>query len=121
MDFSVFKSADAEASRVDTDWGSLRWLASKDVGNAEGMTLGRVIIRAGKSNPPHSHGNCEEALYLLSGRLEHFVGDERVVLERGDTLVVAAGRPHYANSIGEQDADMIVVYSAGERESKKET
>ena len=121
MDFSVLKSADAQTQRVDADWGCLTWLASKGIGNAEGLTLGRVVIRKGASNPPHSHGNCEEALYLLSGRLEHFIGSEKVVLEPGDTLTVGPGAVHYANSIGEEDADMIVAYSAGERDFQKET
>ena len=93
----------------------------KGVGNADGLTLGRVTIKAGRSNPPHSHGNCEEALYLLAGRLEHFVGAESVVLEPGDTIVIAPGAAHWAHSIGEEDADMIVAYSAGERGFRKES
>ena len=119
MSFSVYPSREAEARRADTDWGSLCWLAGRAVGNAEGLTLGRVIIKAGQSNPPHSHGNCEEALYLLSGRLEHFAGEESVVLEAGDTIVIAPGVPHYARSIGAEDAEMIVAYSAGDREFSK--
>ncbi|HUT01070.1 MAG TPA: cupin domain-containing protein [Phycisphaerae bacterium] len=120
MSFTVYKAGDADAKRVDTDWGCLRWLANKAIGNAEGFTLGRVTIKAGTSNPPHSHGNCEEALYLLTGRLEHFIGDESVLLEPGDTLVVAAGVPHYARSVGDEDADMIVAYSSAERDFRKE-
>jgi uncharacterized RmlC-like cupin family protein len=115
MDFSVYASTDVEAGRVDADWGSLRWLAGKAIGNAEGLTLGRVTIKAGMSNPAHCHGNCEEALYLLSGRLKHFAGDQSVILDAGDTLMVAAGVPHHAVSIGEEDADMIVAYSSGDR------
>ena len=121
MSFSVYASRDAEAHRVEADWGSLCWLAGKGVGNAEGLTLGRVVIKAGRSNPPHSHGNCEEALYLLAGRLEHFVGAELVVLEPGDTIVIAPGVAHWARSIGQEDAEMIVAYSAGERGFTKES
>ncbi len=65
-------------------------------------------------------GNCEEALYLLTGRLEHFVGAESVLLEAGDTLVVPAGRPHHARCIGDEAADMIVAYSSGSRDFRKE-
>ncbi len=116
MSFHVLKDADARARRTDADWGSLTWLAGQGVGNADGLTLGRVVIRAGHSNPAHSHGNCEEALYLLAGRLEHAVGDETVTLEPGDTLTVPAGVAHHARSVGDEDADMIVAYSAGDRE-----
>ena len=105
----------AEAHRIEEDWGSLTWLAGQKIGNAEGLTLGRVVIRKGMSNPRHSHPNCEEALYLLAGRLRHTMGNEEVILDKGDTIVLDAGVPHNATSIGEEDADMIVAYSSGLR------
>ncbi len=115
MNYSVFRAADADSARIEESWGSLCWLAGRRVGNAQGLTLGRVVIKAGMSNPPHRHPNCEEALYLLRGRLRHFVGAEEVVLEAGDTLVVGAGMSHHAVNVGDEDADMIVAYSEGER------
>ena len=115
MGYSVRRAGEAEAKRVHESWGSLMWLAGKAVGNALGVTLGRVAIGKGTSNPPHSHPNCEEVLYLLSGRLEHRCGDDTVTLEAGDTLVMEAGLPHCAKSTGDEDADMIVAYSSGER------
>ena len=100
-----------------TSWGSLQWLASKEIGNAEDLTVGRVVIKKGESNPRHGHNNCEEVLYLLAGRLEHTVGDDEIVtLEPGDTITIPAGVNHNAVSVGEVDADMIVVYSSGERD-----
>ncbi|UCC67205.1 MAG: cupin domain-containing protein [Armatimonadota bacterium] len=115
MASNVRPASEAAAHQIDEDWGSLCWLASQKIGNAEGLTLGRVVIKAGMSNPKHSHPNCEEALYLLKGRLEHTIGDESVVLEAGDTIVLDAGIPHNATSIGDEDADMIVAYSSGLR------
>jgi quercetin dioxygenase-like cupin family protein len=120
MNFAVQSSREAESRKVETDWGSLCWLASEAVGNARDLTLGRVTIKAGKANPPHSHGNCEEALYLLAGRLRHFVASESAVLEPGDTLTVSAGVSHYAVNIGSEDADMIVAYSSAKRGFKKD-
>lgn len=120
MSYSLHSAADAETERIDADWGSLTWLASRAMGNAEGLTLGRVVIRKGCQNPRHGHHTCEEALHLLSGKLEHTVGDEQVVLHPGDTLVVSAGVYHNARSIGEDDADMIVAYSSGTRDFQEE-
>ena len=120
MIYSVRKAGDADSSRIDESWGSLTWLAGERVGNAGGITVGRVIIRKGQSNPRHSHLNCEEVLYLLRGKLEHTVGDEKVILEPGDTLVVKAGVNHNAVSIGDEDADMIVAYSSGDRQIEHE-
>lgn len=44
------------------------------------------------------------------------MGDQKVILNAGDTLVVAAGVAHNAVSIGDVDADMIVAYSSGNRD-----
>jgi len=104
----------------ETDWGSLRWLAGREIGNARGVMVGRVVIKPGKSNPRHRHANCEEVLYLLSGRLDHTIGGEHVTMKAGDTITVPAGVHHNAVNIGEEDADMIVVYSAGAREFELE-
>jgi len=118
--YAARTASEAEARRITEDWGSLNWLASKQIGNAEGVTVGRAIIKAGQSNPRHSHSTCEEVLYLLRGRLEHFIGDESVILEAGDTLVMAPYVAHYAINIGQEDADMIVAYSSGERDFRPE-
>jgi quercetin dioxygenase-like cupin family protein len=115
MKWSVLRRGEAEVKRVEGDWGTLIWLAGKGTGNAAGISMARVTIRRGFSNPPHAHPNCEEVLHLLSGRLNHFTGGEWVTLEPGDTLSVAPEVVHYALSIGETDADMLVAYSTGER------
>ena len=111
---------DADAKRVDAQWGSLTWLASDEIGNCSTMTLGRVIIKKGMSNPRHAHNNCDELLYLLKGKLEHTAGDESVIMEAGDTLVAKAGVMHNALNVGDVDADMIVAYSSATRDFQKE-
>jgi len=108
--------SEVEDSRDDHSWGSLLWLANREIGNAEGLTLGRVVIRRGHSNPRHCHPSCEEVLYLLAGRLEHTLGDETYTLNPGDTLSIPPGVFHNARSVGEEDAVMIVAYSTGERD-----
>lgn len=107
--------AESLTQRVEEDWGSLTWLASKTLLHSDGLTLGRVIIKRGMSNPRHSHPNSEEILYLLEGRLEHTIEDKKVLLEKGDTLRIKAGVVHNALSIGDLDADMIVVYPTPDR------
>ena len=109
-----------DVKRIDEDWGSLTWLAGEKFGNAEGLTLGRVVIKKGCSNPRHGHTNCEEALYLLAGELEHTFGDKVVRMKAGDTLTVPAGIYHNATSVGDVDADMIVAYSSAQRDFVKE-
>jgi mannose-6-phosphate isomerase-like protein (cupin superfamily) len=116
MDRNIVTAAETDAARRDEDWGSLTWLASQQIGNADGLTLGFVVIKRGEANPRHAHFTCEEALYLLRGRLEHSIGDRKVIVEAKDTLTVPAGVFHNAVNIGEEDAEMIVVYSSGTRD-----
>jgi len=120
MDYSVRKADQADAHRVEESWGTLTWLASGKYGPTAGLTVGRVVIRKGCNNPRHCHPNCEEVLYLLRGRLEHTMGAEKAILEPGDTLVVRGGVHHNALSIGDEDADMIVAYSAADRQIEHE-
>lgn len=104
-----------EQAVITEDWGSLRWLAGKEIGNAEGLVLGRATIKSGKTNPRHRHPRAEEVLYLLKGSVKHTLGDRMIVMHAGDTITIAPGVFHNASCISEEDADMIVVYSEGIR------
>lgn len=52
---------------------------------------------------------------MLAGVLEHTIGDDTVVTETGDTIIVPPGVAHVARNIGDGDADMIVAYPSGLR------
>jgi quercetin dioxygenase-like cupin family protein len=113
---TVVPAATAEAARRVEDWGNLLWLAGRKQGNATGLTLGRVRIKKGASNPRHAHFNCEEVLYLMAGELIHTVGAASVRLTAGDTLTIPRGMFHNAASVGDVDADMIVAYDSADRD-----
>lgn len=98
------------------DWGEIQWLDSGELTGAEGLTVGRVTVREGESNAEHYHPNCEEALYLLAGELEHTLGPDSVRLEPGDLLHVPLGERHRATSVGAGDAVAVVAYDTGDRE-----
>jgi len=104
----------------ETEWGRMAWLAGRNVGNAQTITLGRVIIKRGCRNPRHGHRESEEVLHLLRGRLRHSLGDEVLTMGPGDTVVIPAGVFHNAESVGTEDAEMIVAYPTGERDFVKE-
>ena len=107
----------AQGDRADFPWGSITWLHSGAFSGSEELTLGEVIIRAGKANPMHTHANCEEVLYLLEGELEHTCGDERSYhLTPGSSICIQRGLPHNAKCVSESDARMVVAYSSAYRE-----
>jgi type 1 glutamine amidotransferase len=107
--------ARAEQQDIHEDWGHLTWLAGTKYGNADGLVLGRVTLKAGKFNPRHRHPKCEEVLYMLKGSIVHSLGNQTYTLSAGDTITIPAGVFHDAKCISEEDADMIVAYSEGVR------
>lgn len=120
MDYKALSASAISKHKVTEKWGSLAWLAGRQIGNAQDLTLGHVIIKPGASNPRHCHPNCEEVLYLMSGRLEHSVGKEKISASAGDVFTVGPGIYHHATNIGTEDAHMIVAYSAGNRQMQLE-
>lgn len=120
MTYQLRKKEATDATTRHEEWGSLTWFANADKTGSE-MTLGRVIIKPGQANPRHSHDTCEEILYLLHGQLTHTFGDESLEMRAGDTLIVPPGVMHNATNDGTVDADMIVAYSSGSRDFRKET
>ncbi|WP_235886257.1 cupin domain-containing protein [Paenibacillus cymbidii] len=105
-----------EARIQQFEWGTLFWFADKALIGCNSLTLGRTILKPGRRNERHCHTNCDEILYVWKGKLEHSVGDASFVLNEGDTLHIPAGVFHHALNIGDEDADLMMTYSSGERD-----
>ena len=117
----VYKREDAEEVIVKNDWGTLNWLAAKNIGNAEGLTLGRVTFEPGKAGGRHIHFKSEEVLYVLKGKLRQTWAEHEVILEEGDTFWVDRGVAHHAENIGDELAEVIVVYDSATRDYVSES
>jgi quercetin dioxygenase-like cupin family protein len=99
-----------------TDFGSVQWASREgDPAGAE-MTVGLAVFHAGKSNVEHVHPNCEEAVYVLEGEVEHTLGDQRTVLRAGDLIVVPRGVPHRLLNRGNAPIRAFIVFSAPDRQ-----
>ena len=101
---------------IDKPGYRIKWLFSGESAPEAEQTLGYVVIEPGQKNPLHSHPNCEELLYLLSGELDHSLEERVFRLKPGDAIRVPAGVKHDARCVGDEPAKMIVCYSAGRRE-----
>lgn len=120
MKLTVINAGKGRQVQVREEWGTVTWLANKELTGSD-LTLGKVVIHKGMSSPSHGHPNCEEILHVLSGTIEHHVGDQKVILRPGDTLVVPPGVAHHARNMGNIDAEMIVAYPSGQRDLQLET
>jgi quercetin dioxygenase-like cupin family protein len=114
--YSLVPAADAKT--LPYGWGTLRFLADTSTGNSPDVSMAFVSIAGGKRNILHRHPNCEELLYLLKGKMKHLAGETWVTLNPGDTIRIARGVIHQAQVLSNEDAEMIVVYSVGDRETE---
>lgn len=120
MQQKLIPKAETEARAVVEDWGALRWVAGRDLGNSDDVTVGLVTIKPGMCNPRHRHPNCDEVLHLLAGTLEHTLDDERVLMHAGDTLSVKRGVFHNARNVADSDAQLLAVFSSADRRIEHE-
>ncbi len=109
------------SSQVPVDrasWGTLQWMVNRQNGSSTRMTVGRVTIDPGQSNPLHQHPNCEEVLYVLSGRIAHTLPNGgSVALEPGDCIVIEPGIFHRAVNIGSEPAVVLVAFNSADRQT----
>ena len=96
----------------------IHWLVSKQTNNARELTLGFTTIEPGGNNPLHRHPNCEEALYVLSGEIEHIIeGTPNVRMKAGEAILVPRNLKHQAINRGAVPAELLVAFSSPERET----
>jgi mannose-6-phosphate isomerase-like protein (cupin superfamily) len=88
----------------------------KGVADALGVGFAVIDYRAapGIPGPPlHVHDDIDEAWYLLEGRLDVCVGDDRRTVGAGSFLLVPHGASHTFANVGDEWARWIGVLSPG--------
>ena len=117
MTLEAFVPRAQDGQRTPTSWGELNWkITDTSMGGTE-MTFGTCLIRPGERNPLHSHPNCEEFLYVVSGRCEHRLGEDVVTLEPGDTIRIPRNVRHWARALGPDPLFALIMFSSGQRQA----
>src|SRR5579859_7653927 len=104
-----------EVAPVVSDWGGIKWVATRGLIPGAEQTLGLCFIDPGRSNPLHYHPNCEELLYVLEGECDHRLNDQMVHLKPGDLIHVPAGVHHQATCTSWEPLRVVVSFSTGDR------
>jgi quercetin dioxygenase-like cupin family protein len=71
---------------------------TRQVLHARHITIARIGIAQGGAVPTHSHVN-EQILNMISGRLKVILDGVEMVLEGGQTLVIAPNLPHSVEAL----------------------
>jgi quercetin dioxygenase-like cupin family protein len=101
----------------ETSWGRLVWMVAGRLGNSNAVTVGKCYIAPGSANPRHYHPNCDEVLHVLRGDIEHSLNDDTFRVAVGETVSIPMGSMHNARNLGDDEAELLIVFSSADRET----
>ena len=110
--------ANRQSVRNEFPWGVIEWLAGGEVGNSKELSLARMSLPVGNATDTHVHGNCEESVYVVRGKVECTCDGQSQLLSVGELTVMPRGAVHRLRNAGTEPAEIILSYSSNAREFK---
>jgi quercetin dioxygenase-like cupin family protein len=99
----MFYKADASGYRE-----ALDGIVFKALVHGEKTLLSEFRLKEGAEIPPHQHPH-EQTGYLVRGRLSFVIGEERAIVEAGDSWCIPGGVEHGARAL--EDTVVVEVFS----------
>ncbi|MEZ4772008.1 MAG: cupin domain-containing protein [Bacteroidia bacterium] len=93
------------------DWGILLRLAGPEKTNATQLVVIEVNIKPGKGHNFHKHPLQEEVIYVIEGKIEQWVGEEKRYLTPGESVFIPADKVHASFNAGTTDAKLLAILS----------
>jgi mannose-6-phosphate isomerase-like protein (cupin superfamily) len=104
----------ANGETLTSDPGGMITLLADATATSGALNSHRSTFRDGYDGaPPHYHTRSAELFFVLDGSLQVLLGEEIVVLEQHDFLVVPPGVPHAFAAAPGGDADVLFVFAPG--------
>jgi quercetin dioxygenase-like cupin family protein len=99
-----------EVETQDVGFATLRMMCHPASTDARQLLMVDATFASGQGHNFHHHPNQEELIYVLSGRIEQWIGTERRVLGPGDAAFLPPGTPHASFNIGDGEARLLAVF-----------
>ena len=82
----------------------------------DGFRISELTLSTTQKVPWHYHSEISDTFYVLEGQITVHVREpkETHVIEVGESLVVAAGRPHLVRNSGEGLATFLILQGVGQ-------
>ena len=98
-----------DIEREQLDWGGLGWISRPSVTGAKQLTVMDVTLEPGHGHDFHKHPQQDELITVLAGRIEQWIGEEKSILEAGDSVYLDADVVHASFNVGDVPARLFVV------------
>ncbi|MEX1048983.1 MAG: cupin domain-containing protein [Akkermansiaceae bacterium] len=107
---------EAEAIKEDFKGRTNFWMCRPEITNAEDLQICRAVLPAGEGHDFHHHPELEEALYVLEGEIEQWVGEEKRILKIGEVAHMGRGVVHATFNTSDKDAVILAILSPGSQQ-----
>ncbi len=105
------RAADVEGERREPPRVSKLLLAPK-YGGVTNLSMGMNITEVGSMIPDHAHEDCEEVLFLISGRARIVIEGEGAWEIGPETAFYSPiGKKHRVENVGDEPLKLVWVYS----------
>ncbi|HLR33535.1 MAG TPA: cupin domain-containing protein [Fodinibius sp.] len=105
-----FLTKDAVSSEK-LERGLHHWLSTPEFTGSDQFISVRVEVEVGNGHPFHRHPDMEEIIYVLSGRAEQWLEDEKKVLERNEAAFIPENMVHATYNVGEEPLIFLAILS----------
>ena len=104
---------ETEAIKEDFKGRTNFWMCRPEITNARDLQVCRAVLPPGEGHGFHHHPELEEAIYVIEGEVEQWVGTEKRLLKPGELAHMAAGVVHATFNTGNHDAVILAILSPG--------
>ena len=108
---SKFFITNAEREKMTLDWGDLFRLSDPEKTNAKQIVVLEVNISPGEGHNFHKHPKQEEVIYVINGKIEQWVDQEKRILTDGESAFIPADMVHASFNAGDSDAKLLAILS----------
>lgn len=104
---------ESEAIREDFKGRTNYWMCHPDITTAKDLQICRAVLPPGECHNFHHHPELEEAIYVLEGEVEQWVGEQKQLLKVGEVAHMLPGVVHATFNLSDKDAVILAILSPG--------
>ena len=91
------------------DWGDIGWRARPENTGCKTFVVMDVSLDPGFGHDFHKHPEQDEMIIIKAGQIEQWIGQERTILEVGDSVYLDADVVHASFNVGSETAHLQVI------------
>jgi quercetin dioxygenase-like cupin family protein len=91
------------------DWGDIGWRARPENTGCKTFVIMDVSLDPGFGHDFHKHPEQDEMIIVKAGQIEQWIGQERTILEVGDSVYLDADVVHASFNVGSETAHLQVI------------